>query len=217
MVCVPAPPDSRGVRVAGSGFSVATLAAQNPAAFPVVSPGQENAGQAPLGQFLVPFGSPRNAELQPQSLRFPRGRKPRVIRPGALPCPLSHVPRRIAHRCSSPTPPRLRPPLLPSPPWIVTFAVASAASPLPAPPPPYGESQTSSSIRTSLPLLGFLLSIPLTGPCRYRFGQQLVVYVELEEQSSCVSREQGRHVLAVALSGEQVKQLRSRVDCCRRC
>ena len=54
----------------------ATLAAQNPVGFPVVSPGQENAGQAPLGQFLVPFGSPRNAELQPQSLRFPWGRKP---------------------------------------------------------------------------------------------------------------------------------------------
>jgi len=34
------------------------------------------------------------------------------------------------------------------------------------PPPPHGESQTSSSIRTSLHLLGFLLlSVPLTGPC----------------------------------------------------
>jgi hypothetical protein len=107
MVCVPAPPDSRGVRVAGSGFSVATLAAQNPAAFPVVSPGQENAGQAPLGQFLVPFGSPRNAELQPQSLRFPRGRKPRVIRPGALPCPLSHV-LRVCDASRIAAPPRLR-------------------------------------------------------------------------------------------------------------
>ena len=168
-------------------------------------------GQAPLGQFLVPFESPRNVELQPQSLRFPRGRKPRVIRPGALPCPLSHASLLL------PTPPRLRPPLPPSPRWIVPFAVASAASPLPAPPPPHGESQTSSSIRTSLPLLGFLLSVPLTGPCRSRFGQQLVVCVELEEQSSCVLREQGRRVLAVALSGEHVKQLCGRADCCRRC
>ena len=187
------------------------MAAQDPAGFPVVSPGQENTGQAPLGQFLVPFGSPRNVELQPQTLRFPRGRKPRVIRPGALPCPLSHESRRIAHRCSSLTPPRLRAPLPSSPPWIVPFAVASAASPLPAPPPPHGESQTS------LPLLGFLLSVPLTGPCRSRFGQQLVVCVELEEQSSCVSREQGQRVLAVALSSEQVKQLRGREGCCCRC
>ena len=125
----------------------------------------------PVGQFLVPFGSPRNAELQPQSLQFSWGRKPRVIRPGALPCPLSHASLLLL------TPPRLRLPLPPSPRWIVPFAVASAASPLPTPPPPHGESQTSSSTRTSLPLLGFLLSVPLTGPCRSRFGQQLVVCV----------------------------------------
>jgi hypothetical protein len=36
-------------------------------------------------------------------------------------------------------------------------------------------------------------------------------------ESSCVSREQGWRVLAVALSDEQVKQLRGRADCCRQC
>ncbi|KAG0529660.1 hypothetical protein BDA96_05G117200 [Sorghum bicolor] len=72
--------------------------------------------------------------MQPQSLCFPRGRKPRVIRPGALPCPLSREwqSQRIARHFFSPIPPRLRLPIPPSSPWIISYAVTSAASPLPA-------------------------------------------------------------------------------------
>ena len=50
-------------------------------------PRREIRGTSSPGKFIATFGSQRDVELQPASLRFPRGRNPRGMRPGALPRP----------------------------------------------------------------------------------------------------------------------------------
>ena len=97
----------------------ASLEATFPAGFPVNS--EKSAGANIPGTICKAFGSPRDAELRPASLRFPRGRYPRHMRPGALPrfpdpSPLVVAvssPSRVAW-ARSPPPPPMRPPPPPS-------------------------------------------------------------------------------------------------------
>jgi len=64
-----------------------TLAARDPGGFPATSPGRETTRRLSLRQSALLFGSTPTRGQKPVSLYFPRGRNPRVMRPGALPLP----------------------------------------------------------------------------------------------------------------------------------
>ena len=83
----------------------------NPAGIPVFSRGWKPTVLAHPWKIATTFGSTHDGDPRPQSLRFPRGRKPRLTRPGALPLPrsplhLRTLPRRPSplHLCVRPRP-----------------------------------------------------------------------------------------------------------------
>ena len=83
----------------------ATLAAGDPRGFPATSPGRETTRPLSLDRLVALFGSTLTRGHKPASLRFPRGRKPQVRRPGAFPrrVALAQLQSRGAER---PPPPR---------------------------------------------------------------------------------------------------------------
>jgi hypothetical protein len=79
-----------------------TLAARFPGGIPAFSPCRSPPCQSLPGQIVALFGSPPTWGSQPASHPFPRGRNPRLVRPGGFPCGDAS---RERSRSSSPLPP----------------------------------------------------------------------------------------------------------------
>ena len=61
------------------------MAARFPGGIPAFSPCQSSPCHFSPGQIFTSFGSPPTRGSQPDSLPFPRGRNPRLVRPGEFP------------------------------------------------------------------------------------------------------------------------------------